>query len=149
MPKKFIGAEHVREKDLTLGVEVLDTNKTLFVAPLNGEAGDDTKPVECRTMGDVFTQFRPGVEVSVTGEDGTPVQDEILFEQVSDFLPESVIAQSPTLKSLHTEMLLLKDMLFQLRNNQTLRRAVDTPAEREVLVKGLRAARTAIGVKES
>ena len=48
----------------------------------------------------------------------------------------------------HTELLLLKDLMNQLRNNKSLRKAVDSP-DRDVLIKGIQAARAAIGVKES
>jgi predicted component of type VI protein secretion system len=149
VPKqKFIGAQHEREEDLTMGVEILDTNKTLFVAPMNDQAGDNPEPIQCRTMSEVFTTFRPKAEISVEAEDGGMSDSEIKFDRVADFLPQNVIDQSPALKALHTELLLLKDLMNQLRNNKNLRKAVDSP-DREVLIKGIQAARAAIGVKES
>jgi predicted component of type VI protein secretion system len=147
--KKFIGAEHVREESLTMGVEVLKTDKTLFVAPMNDEAGENPQPIQCRTISEVFDTFRPKAEISVEAEDGSTSDDEIRFERVADFLPDSVIAQSPTLKAIQTELVVLKDLLNQLRNNKTLRRAVDSPQEREILVKGMQHARAALGAKES
>jgi len=149
VPKqKFIGAQHEREEDLTMGVEILDTNKTLFVAAMNDQAGDNPQPVQCRTMAEVFENFRPKVDITVEDEEGGNAESEITFGRVADFLPESVIAQSPQLKAMHTELLLLKDLMNQLRNNKSLRKAVDSP-EREVLIKGIQAARAAIGAKES
>ncbi len=130
-----------------MGVEILDTNKTLFVAPLNEEAGENPQPVQCKTMSEVFTNFRPKVDISVEGEDGATSEAEVRFNRIMDFLPESVIAQSPALKAMHTELLLLKDLMNQLRNNKSLRKAVDSP-DREILVKGIQAARAAIGAQE-
>jgi len=150
VPKqKFIGAEHVREVDLTMGVEILDTNKTLFVAAMNDQAGENPQPIECKTMADVFNTFRPKVDISVETPDGSTSDAEIRFNRVADFNPQSVIDQSPALKSMHTELLLLKDLMNQLRNNKSLRKAVDTPAEREILIKGIQAARAAIGASAS
>ena len=147
--KKFIGAEHVREADLTMGVEILKTDKTLFVAPMNDQAGDNAVPVQCKTMSDVFAQFRPQADISVEGEEGSASDAALRFERMTDFLPESVIAQSPTLKAMQAELAALKDLMNQLRNNKTLRKAVDSPEERPILLKGIRAARAALGVKES
>jgi len=149
VPKqKFIGAQHEREADLTMGVEILDTNKTLFVAAMNEQAGENPEPIQCRTMSEVFETFKPKVEISVEDEEGANSDAEIKFNRVADFLPESVIDQSPQLKAQHTELLLLKDLMNQLRNNKSLRKAVDSP-DREVLIKGIQAARAAIGIKES
>ena len=149
MPKqKFIGAQHEREADLTMGVEILDTNKTLFVAAMNDQAGENPEPIQCRTMSEVFDTFKPKAEISVESEDGATSDAEIKFNRVGDFLPESVIEQSPALRAQHTELLLLKDLMNQLRNNKSLRKAVDSP-DRDVLIKGIQAARAAIGVKES
>lgn len=145
MPKpRFIGAEHVRETDLTMGVEILDTNKTLFVAALNERAGEDPQPISCRTIEEVFSTFQPKMEVAVTDEEGNSADETLAFKQVADFAPEEVIAQSPSLKALHQELLLLKDMLQQLRKNTTLRKTIDSPS-REVLIRGIRAARDASG----
>jgi predicted component of type VI protein secretion system len=149
VPKqKFIGAEHVREVDLTMGVEILDTNKTLFVAAMNDQAGDNPQPIQCKTMSEVFNTFRPQAEISVETEDGSTADADIKFNRVSDFLPENVIAQSAALKAMNTELLLLKDLMNQLRNNKSLRKAVDSP-DREVLIKGIQAARAAIGAQSS
>ena len=59
-----------------------------------------------------------------------------------------MIAQSPTLKAIQTELAVLKDLLSQLRNNNTLRRGVDSAEERQALVKGLQIGLAALGVKE-
>jgi type VI secretion system ImpB/VipA family protein len=147
--QKFIGAEHVRDNVLTMGVEVLKTDKTLFVAPMNDEAGENPQPVQCRTMSEVFANFRPKADISVETEDGSTSDAEIRFERLADFLPDQVVEQSPTLKAIQTELVVLKDLLNQLRNNKTLRRAVDSPQEREILLKGIQHARAALGAKES
>ncbi len=142
--ERFIGAQHQRENDLTMGVEILDTNKTLFVAAMNENAGENPQPVECKTMADVFNTFRPKVEISVESPDGSTSDQEIKFERMADYTPDAVIAQSPALKAMQTELLLLKDLMNQLRNNRSLLKAVDSP-DKEALVKGIQAARAAIG----
>ena len=146
--KKFIGAEHVRDNDLTMGVEVLKTDKTLFVAPMNSEAGQDPKPIPCKTVSEVFSTFQPKADITVEAEDGSTSDSEIRFERIAEFLPDSVVAQSPTLKAIQTELVVLKDLLNQLRNNQNLRKAVDSSQDRGNLLKGLQYGRAALGVKE-
>lgn len=141
MPKpKFIGAEHVREVDLTQGVEILDTNKTLFVAALNEHAGEDSQPVACKTMEEIFSTFQPKAEVSITDAEGNSKDATLRFQQVSDFSPDAVIDQSEDLKAIQQELLLLKDMLQQLRKNNQLRKTIDSE-NREILVQGIKAAR--------
>ena len=146
--KKHIGAEHVRESDKTMGVEVLRTDKTLFVASMNESAGENLDAAPCKTMAEVFQTFRPNLDVSVTSEDGAAVSSNLRFERMADFQPENVIAQTPSLKAIHQELLILKDLLNQLKSNKVLRKAVDSPEERASMLKGFRAAGVALGVKE-
>ncbi len=148
MPKqRFIGAEHVREVDLTMGVEILDTNKTLFVSALNEKAGEDPQPVSCKTIEEVFERFQPKMEVPVTDEEGSTTEEELEFKQVSDFTPDAVITQSTQLRAVQQELLLLKDMLQQLRKNTPLRKAIDS-SDRETLIRGLQEALKAAGGAE-
>jgi hypothetical protein len=146
--QKHIGGEHVRENDMTMPVEILGTDKTLFVAAMSEAAGENLDPIPCKTMSEVFQNFRPNVDISVEAEDGSIASSNLRFERVADFQPEAVIAQTPSLKALHQEMLVIKDLLNQLKSNKVLVRAVDSSDDRAAMLNGFKAAGAALGVKE-
>jgi hypothetical protein len=146
---KHFGADHVKEIDDSMSVEILDSNRTIFVAPLNEAAGEEPELTRCRSMPEVFQTFRPSVEIEVRNDQGETEMTNIRFGAVKDFAPEAVIAQSPTLESQKNEKLILAEFLKNLKANATLRKTLADPEQREQLLTGLRAALDALGGAEA
>lgn len=145
---KHMFAEHIKEIDNSMAVEILDSNRTIFVAKLNEEAGEDPELVNCRTVQDVFAKYQPKVEAEVKNDQGEPETTEFRFNNIKDFGVDSVISQSKTLESIRNERLILSEFLKAVGSNATLRKALSDPAQREQLLGGFKAALTALGGEE-
>jgi hypothetical protein len=142
---KHFGADHIKEIDDSMAVEILDSNRTIYVAPLNEEAGEDPELTRCRSMSEVFQTYKPAAEIEVHNDQGETEMTTIRFGAVKDFAPESVIAQCPTLEAQQNEKLVLAEFLKNLKSNATLRKALADPQQREQLLGGLKAALDALG----
>jgi len=142
---KHFGADHVKEIDASMTVEILDSNRTIYVAPLNEAAGEEPELTRCRSMPEVFQTFKPAAEIEVRNDQGESEMTNIRFGAVKDFSPESVIAQSPTLEAQQNEKLVLAEFLKNLKSNATLRKTLADPEQREQFLNGLKAAFDALG----
>lgn len=142
---KHFGADHVKEIDDSMSVEILDSNRTIFVAPLNEGAGEEPDLTRCQSMTEVFQTFRPSVEIEARNDQGESEMTSIRFGAVKDFAPDAVIAQSPTLEAQKNEKLILAEFLKNLKSNATLRKTLADPEQRDQLLAGLKAALDALG----
>jgi len=142
---KHFGADHVKEIDASMTVEILDSNRTIYVAPLNEAAGEEPELTRCRSMPEVFQTFKPAAEIEVRNDQGESAMTNIRFGAVKDFSPESVISQSPTLEAQQNEKLVLAEFLKNLKSNATLRKTLADPEQREQFLNGLKAAFDALG----
>jgi predicted component of type VI protein secretion system len=145
---KHMFADHIKEIDDSMAVEILDSNRTIFVAKLNEEAGDDPELTNCRTIQDVFAKYRPKVEAEVKNDQGESESADLSFNTIKDFSVDSVIGQSKTLESMRNERLILSEFLKAVGSNATLRKALSDPAQRQQLLGGFKAALTALGGAE-
>ncbi|MCL1592761.1 MAG: type VI secretion system contractile sheath small subunit [Actinomycetia bacterium] len=128
-----------------MAVEILDSNRTIFVAPLNENAGEEPVLTQCKSTAQVFATYEPGVEIEVKNDQGESETDAIRFNAIKDFSVDSVISQSPTLEGQRNEQLILADFLKLLKSNATLRKALSDPAQRDQLLGGLKTALNALG----
>ena len=142
---KHMFADHIKEIDDSMAVEILDSNRTIFVAPLNENAGEEPVLTQCKSTVEVFKTYEPGVEIEVKNDQGESETDDILFNAIKDFSVDSVISQSPTLEGQRNEQLILADFLKLLKSNATLRKALSDPAQRDQLLGGLKTALNALG----
>ncbi len=145
---KHMFAEHIKELDDSMAVEILDSNRTIFVAPLNESAGEEPELTNCRNTKDVFEKFKPMAEVEVKNDQGESESADLHFNQVKDFSVDSVIAQSKTLESIRNENLILKEFLKSVGSNATLRKALSDGTQRDQLLNGFKAALAALGGEE-
>ena len=142
---KHMFADHIKEIDDSMAVEILDSNRTIFVAPLNENSGEEPSLTQCKSTAQVFTTYEPGVEIEVKNDQGESETDAIRFNAIKDFSVESVISQSSTLEGQRNEQLILADFLKLLKSNATLRKALSDPAQRDQLLGGLKTALNALG----
>jgi predicted component of type VI protein secretion system len=141
-------ADHIKEIDDSMAVEILDSNRTIFVAKLNDNAGMDPELTNCRSIQDVFNTYHPRVEAEVQNDQGETESSEFDFKAIKDFSVDSVIAQSSTLQSQRNERLILAEFLKAVGKNATLRKALSDPGQRGQLLNGFKAALAALGGEE-
>jgi predicted component of type VI protein secretion system len=144
----IIGANQEKDTDLSKTIEMLRSNRTIMVMPLNENAGVDPELNQCQTIKDLFQAYKPEAEVSVRTEDGETEESRLQFKEIKDFSPDSVIRMTPQLQEMKTEIAVLQDLVKQVKQNATLRKALGKPEERKKLLEGLRVALDAIGQPE-
>ena len=141
-------ADHIKELDDSMAVEILDSNRTIFVAKLNDNAGMDPELTNCRTIQDVFQTYQPRVEAEVRNDQGESESAEFDFKAIKDFSVDSIISQSSALEGQRNERLILSEFLKAVGKNATLRKALSDPAQRDQLLTGFKAALAALGGEE-
>lgn len=145
---KHMFADHIKEIDPSMAVEVLDSNRTIFVAPLNENAGVEPTLTQCRSTADAFKTYQPRVEAEVKNDQGESESAEFRFNAVKDFSVDSVVAQSGTLEKIKNEKVILAEFLKSVKSNATLRKALSDPKQREQLLNGFKATLAALGGEE-
>ena len=142
---KHMFAEHIKELDNSMAVEILDSNRTVFVAKLNEEAGDEPELKNCRNTADVFATYRPKLETTVQNDAGESQDANFEFNAIKDFSVDSVIAQCDALERQKNEKLMLAEFLKAVGANATLRKALSDETQRGQLLNGFKAALSALG----
>jgi predicted component of type VI protein secretion system len=142
-------ADHIKEIDDSMAVEILDSNRTIFISALNTSAGDEAELTNCRNTKDVFDKFQPNVEAEVRNEHGESDSVDLKFGAIKDFAVDSVIAQSPTLEKQKNETVVLAEFMKSVGKNATLRKALSDSTQRQQLLDGFKAALDALGGEDA
>jgi predicted component of type VI protein secretion system len=95
--------------------------------------------VRCRTIEEVFRNFKPGKEIEFLMEDGNPCKEPFEFKKVSDFKKEGIIAQSQLLKGLVQKKELLQQIIKLLKTNDRLRKTLTDKTTKENILLVLQA----------
>jgi len=104
MAKFELGGHEVKQDTGGEGVTALDQNKTLVVSQLTGDA--PLKPeveTSLKTINDVFSHYKPSVDVEFTDAEGTPVKNNLTFNTVADFGKKGLIKKSEFLTDLEAQ----------------------------------------------
>ncbi len=135
MPKNrpHIGGEEVKQDSGAIPIDGLPSNKTLYVTKLNNEDSDVT-PQKCKNLKEVFANFNPGQEVSITNRDGSEETVELKFSSMEDFSPKNVMAQSETLTQASNDKEILDDLAKQLNKNSALKKLLADPAKKKLFL---------------
>jgi hypothetical protein len=114
-------------------------NKTMFIQkltdtePLKPEKVEGLKKVE-----DVFSHFKPNVNVEFEAEDGSSVNENMKFRNLADFSVKNMINNSDYLSSVNVEKELSASVIKQLKSNKTLKSTLENSDTKEAFVDALR-----------
>jgi len=109
----IIGGREKKDRSDSRPVELLPSNKTLYLDKLNNEEEPDTTPAKCVNVDQVFKRFQPSVEVQLETAEGE--------EQAGTF----------------NEAEVLKDLVKQLGKNKALLKALKDPEKKASFLKFL------------
>lgn len=129
-------AKRILPTNATPGVAELNSNFTIYIAPVNPEtAGEDTTPVECSSINEVAAKFAPKLEFEVKKLDnlGADAVDESTAgvtmrygedpaQVMSDFQAENLAVKA---KSADGERVLLDQQLTHLALDDLMERMKD------------------------
>jgi predicted component of type VI protein secretion system len=129
MAKFILGATERIKKDDSIPVEVLPSNKMLYVARLNAQEDADVTPTRCNNLKEVFEKFRPSFEASLESADGEPVNAEFEVKGMKDFTSKELIEKNEFLQKTYYS----KEMMADL--DQQLKKTLADKEKKEALLK--------------
>ena len=131
----IIGGREKKDKSDSRPVELLASNKTLYMDKLNNEEEPDLTPVKCQNVDQVFKKFKPSVEVQLETAEGEEQSGTFDLNSLADFQPDNLSQKNELLNSTFNETEILKDLVKQLTKNKSLLKALKNDETRESFMK--------------
>ena len=99
MAKFILGATERIKKDDSIPVELLPSNKLLYIAKLNNDEDAEPDPVRCNNLKEVFEKFRPSFECELESTEGESINAEVKIQAMKDFTPKELIENNDHLST--------------------------------------------------
>lgn len=135
MAKFILGATERIKKDDSIPVELLPSNKLLYMAKLNNSEEADVAPVRCSNLKEVFEKFRPSFSAELESTEGAPVNAEFEIKAMKDFTPKQMIENNDYLQKTYYSKEMLGDLDKQLKKNNALKKTLTDKEKKEALLK--------------
>ncbi len=135
MAKFILGATERVKKDDSIPVELLPSNKLLYIAKLNNDEDAQPDPVRCNNLKEVFEKFQPGFECELESAEGEPVNAEFKIKAMKDFTPKEMIENNDYLSLTYYSKEILADLDKQLKKNNALKKTLKDKDKKEALLK--------------
>ena len=124
----------------TEGISAIAFNRSLLALQLTNEEPTSPKLVEkLKTVGDVFNEFKPQVEVEFEDDKGAVVKEVLHFTKLSDFRVSSLIANSAQLGTLAGQQQEYDQITKRLLSHRSMQTALDNPTAKAALLETLKA----------
>ena len=135
MAKFILGATERIKKDDSIPVELLPSNKMLYVTRLNQEEDADVTPTRCSNLKEVFEKFRPGFSAELESAEGEPVNAEFDVKGMKDFTSKELIEKNEFLQKTYYSKEMMADLDKQLKKNNPLKKTLADKEKKEALLK--------------
>jgi len=135
MAKFMLGAHERVKKDDSIPVELLPSNKLLYVTKLNNDEEPDVAPVKCSNLKEVFEKFRPSFSASLETTEGEPVNAEFELRAMKDFTSKELIEKNDYLQKTYYSKEMVVDLDKQLKKNNALKKTLADKEKKEALLK--------------
>ena len=123
------------KKDDSVPVELLPSNKLLYIAKLNNNEDADVAPVRCNNLKEVFEKFRPSFSAELESAEGEPINAEFEIKAMKDFTPKQMIENNDYLQKTYYSKEMLTDLDKQLKKNNALKKTLTDKEKKEALLK--------------
>lgn len=134
-----IGGQEV-PKDASEGIADIPMNRTLMIEKLTDDDPIKPKIVEgLKTIEEVFSHFKPKVEVEFSREDGSPQSEQLNFSNLGDFGSKGITNQSSFLKDLDLQKNEYAKIIKQLKSNKVLKNVLENPETKQAFINALQA----------
>lgn len=132
-----IGGTEVKG-DASEAISEIQQNRTLMIEKFTADAPVKPQIVEgLTTIDDVFNHFKPTVDVEFNDTEGISKEEQLSFNNLSDFGTKGIIAQSPVLQSLAMQKEQYFKIIKQLKSNKLLRKALENPESRQAILNAI------------
>jgi type VI secretion system ImpB/VipA family protein len=135
MAKFILGATERIKKDDSIPVELLPSNKLLYIAKLNNDEDSEPEPVRCNNLKEVFDKFRPSFECELDSTDGEPINANFDIKSMKEFTPKELIEKNEFLSTTYYSKEMLADLDKQLKKNNALKKTLKDKDKKEALLK--------------
>ena len=150
MPRgKFVlGAREIKEESESVPIEMLPSNKSLYLAKLNNDDNPNIEPTKCKGIKEVFENYDPSFEAELETTEGETVNAEFKVEGMKDFDSKELTQKNDLLKKTYYQQEIMRDLNKQLSKNKTLLKTLKDPKKREGFMKLIDSYITLLGSKE-
>jgi hypothetical protein len=124
--------------DASEAIADIPFSRTLLVEKLTSDDPVHPEKVEgLATVEDVFTHFKPSIDVEFEDAEGQNVKETFRFGSVSDFLVKNMTQNSPFLNDVNAQKVFYEKMIKILRSNKILQRALQNADSKAAFVEAL------------
>jgi len=135
MAKFILGATEKIQRDDSIPVELLPSNKMLYAAKLNSEEDSDVTPTRCNNLKEVFQKFRPSFDAELESPDGEPVNAEFEIKTMKNFSSKELIESNESLQRTYYRKEMAADLDKQLKKNKALQKTLADDEKKQALLK--------------
>ncbi len=135
MAKFILGATERVQRDDSIPVELLPSNKTLYVAKLNDDEEADVTPRKCSNLKEVFEKYQPSFSVEMETADGEPFSGEFKLRSMKDFSSKELIEKNEQLQKTYYSKEIMSDLDKQLKKNKALQKLLQDDDKKEAFLK--------------
>jgi hypothetical protein len=134
-----VGGQEVKQ-EASEGIANIPLNRTFLIQKLT-----DVEPMSPQTVhglkniSDVFNHFKPNVEVELSREDGSTLNESFHYSTLADFRPDRIIERSPFLKDLNVQREQYDKIQKQAKTNKILAKVLENPEARAAFLDVLNA----------
>lgn len=137
---KFLGGNMEKVEQSRDVIENLASDRTILVVPANENCNQNPDLVQCQTIRDVFSNFKPAKEVEVQTREGGTASHKLEFRRLKDFDADQVAEGVPALAEQAERTAALADFRMQLQKSPAWIRKLNDKSERRKLIECLEAA---------
>ena len=135
MAKFILGATERVQRDDSIPVELLPSNKLLYVARLNNDEDVDVTPTRCNNLKEVFEKFRPSFSAELESAEGEPVNAHFEIKAMKGFTSKELIEKNDHLQRTYYRKEMMADLDKQLKKNNPLKKTLQDKEKKEALMK--------------
>ncbi|HPI55173.1 MAG TPA: hypothetical protein PLU10_10800 [Chitinophagaceae bacterium] len=129
-----IGGNEVKT-DASEAFADIPQNRTLMMEKLTKDAPVKPQIVHgLQTIEQVFSEFKPEVEVEFADADGASKKEKLSFANLGDFGIKGITEQSAFLKDVTTQQDQYQKIVKQLKTNKILKTALENPDAKQALI---------------
>jgi predicted component of type VI protein secretion system len=134
-----IGTTEYKEKSDSIPVDLLPSNKMVYLTKLNSREETEPEMTRCKNLKEVFATFRPTSEVTVQKQDGSEESVELEFNAMKDFGSMEIIQKNEYLQSKYNEVEILRNLKNLLdKPNSKLKKDLSSPEKKAEFIRVLK-----------
>ena len=127
-----IGTTEYKEKSDSIPVDLLPSNKMVYLTKLNSKEEQEPDLTRCKNLKEVFSTFRPSQEVTINKQDGSEESVELEFNAMKDFGSMEIIQKNEYLQEKYNEVEILRNFKNLLEKpNSKLKKDLSNPQKKE------------------